>query len=89
MIALPLSAGVAKVTTIWALPAAIVGCAGAFGIAAGVAGSDADDAALSPTPLVATTENVYGVPSVRPVTVQLSVLADAWQAFPPGEAVTV
>ena len=45
--------------------------------------------ALLPAPLVATTENVYWTPSVNPVTVQFSVLAEAVQVAPPGDAVTV
>ena len=47
-----------KVTTICALPAAIVGCAGGFGTAPGTAAAEAGEAGLVPTPLVAVTVHV-------------------------------
>jgi len=42
---------------------------GAFGTVRGVTELDATLATLTPTPFVAVTVNVYGVPFVRPVTV--------------------
>ena len=48
---------------------------------------DESEAGLSPSPLVAITVKVYGVPLVRPVTVALSVAVVAVR--PPGAEVTV
>ena len=58
VIALPLSAGGTKFTTICALPAVSVGAAGWPGTVAGTAGADAGDAGLGPTALVAVTVHV-------------------------------
>ncbi len=55
-----------------------------------MAGADGTEALPAPTALFAATVKVYGVPLVRPVTVQLVV--DPFgvvQVCPPGEAVTV
>jgi len=60
---------------------------GAPGAVAGVAAADAVEAAPVPTPLVAVTVNVYGVPLVRPVTVQPVVAVV--QVKPPGDEVAV
>jgi hypothetical protein len=60
-----------------------VGVAGA----AGVIGPNAVEGWPAPKMLLAVTVNVYGVPLVRPVTVQLSPVVV--QVFPPGDAVTV
>jgi len=59
---------------------------GAPGTVAGVAGADAADAGPVPAELVAVTVKVYGVPLVRPSTVQLVVLV--LQVRPPGDEVT-
>ena len=68
MIGVPLSAGVANVTTICALPGAIVGWAGALG---SPSSTDAEgvEAGPVPTPLVAVTVQVYVWPLVSPATV--------------------
>jgi hypothetical protein len=60
---------------------------GAPGAVAGVIEPDGEDALLLPALLVATTENVYDVPLLRPPTMQGLVehVADS----PPGDAVTV
>jgi hypothetical protein len=58
-----------------------------YGVVEGVTAEDADEATLSPTSEVAFTENVYAVPLVSPVTLQL-VVAEV-QVAPPGAAVTV
>ena len=59
---------VPAVKTVKVLLLALV-MAGAMGALAGVTLLDALDAAPCPTPLVARTVNVYGVPLVRPVMV--------------------
>ena len=71
----PLEAGAVHVTVALALPptpATAVGAPGADGGAVGVTGAEAGESALGPTPLVATTLNVYAVPLVSPVTSQVS-----------------
>ena len=76
-------------TAIDALPAVATTPVGAFGTAAGGAvGVTEFDTAEAPEPaaLVATTENVYAVPLVRPVTVH-DVVAEA-QVSAPGDEVT-
>ena len=73
-------------------PSTAEGEVGASGALAGVTADDGDDAFDGPTALVATTVNVYGVPLVRPVTVQLSGVTDTGvveHVAPPGFAVTV
>ncbi len=57
-----------------------VGASGAVG-ASGVTGFDGPEGAESPTPFVATTVNVYDVPSVNPLTVaEVAPEVDAGQA---------
>jgi hypothetical protein len=46
------------------------------------------EALPAPEPFVAVTVNVYAVPLVRPVMIQL-VADDCVQVFPPGDEVTV
>ena len=55
--------------------------------AAGVTGAEAVEGNPVPTPLVAVTVKVYGVPFVSPPTVQLVPLVV--QVLPSGEEVTV
>jgi len=55
----------------------------------GITGFDSAEAGLVPATFVAVTVNVYGVPLVRPVTVQFVVSPAAAHVFPPGLAVTV
>ena len=57
-----------KLTVAWASPAVAVPMVGAAGTVAGVTFTVADGALL-PTLLVATNEQLYVVPFVRPVTV--------------------
>jgi hypothetical protein len=68
-------------------PLVVAEIAGAPGAANVVAELDAADATEDPTEVVATTVNVYAVPALRPVTVQLVVAAV--QVAPPGDAVAV
>jgi hypothetical protein len=73
-------------------PRVALGEVGASGALAGVYAADADDATESPMPLVAFTVNVYAVPLVRPVTMQLNGFGDTGvveHVAPPGLAVTV
>jgi hypothetical protein len=56
---------------------------------AGVTGLDGSDAGPVPFALVAVTVNVYGVPFVRPVTVQLNGPDVQVQVRPPGDAVAL
>ena len=58
------------------------------GTPAGVTAADPADGAPGPTPLVATTLNLYAVPLVSPFTTQLSA-PDVAQVSVPGELVTV
>jgi hypothetical protein len=55
VIAVPLSAGAVKDTTIWWFPRVTDGCAGASGIVAGTTTADAGDGDPAPTSLVAVT----------------------------------
>ena len=50
---------------------------------------DAPDALPAPTPLVATTVNVYGVPFVRPETLQDLAEPFVSHVLPPGDEVTL
>lgn len=68
-------------------PRVVAEMVGAPGAANVVAVLDAADATDDPTEVVAVTVNVYAVPALRPVTVQLVVGAE--QVAPPGEAVAV
>jgi hypothetical protein len=58
-------------------------------LAVGTTGLDGCEPMLEPWLLAATTENVYVVPLVRPLTVQLVAGALTVQVAPPGLAVTV
>ena len=72
-----------------AVPDTPVGAPGAVKGATGVTGGDGADAGPVPCALVAVTVNVYGVPLVRPVTVQLNGPVVHAQVCPPGDAVAV
>jgi hypothetical protein len=61
---------------------------GALGTVDGVAEFDATEAALVPARFVAVTVNVYAVPFVRPVTVQV-VAPVVVHVFDPGVEITV
>ena len=74
-------------TVAWAFAAVALTPVGMLGPAAGITAADAADVAELPTPLVATTRNVYEVPFVNPVTVQLR--PDVVQVRLPGVDVTV
>ena len=88
MVAPPLETGAVQDTTDWALAYDVpVTAVGTPGRVAGVAGAEAADAGPVPAALVALTVNVYGVPLVRPPTVQ--EVEDVEHENPPGEAVTV
>ena len=52
-------------------------------------GEEGADASPVPTPLVAVTMNVYAVPFVNPLTVQLNGPDDQAHVAPPGDAVAV
>jgi hypothetical protein len=83
-----LETGAVQETTDWPLPFDVAETAvGAPGVVAGVAGAEATEAALWPSPLVALTVKVYGVPLVRPLTVQL--VPALVQVKLPGDDVTV
>lgn len=87
--AVPFVAGANQDTVTLLVPRVAVGLAGVEGVP-GVAAVDAVDAAEVPTPLVAVTVKVYGVPLDNPPTVQLSVERDTGeQVFAPGDDVTV
>ena len=62
---------------------------GALGVVAGVAADEGADVPLVPAELVAVTVNVYGVPLVRPRTVQLVVTPSGVVQVCPPEEVTV
>src|SRR5258706_14768206 len=65
----PLLAGGEKLTVAWLTPALALPMIGAPGAESGVTEFDGADAGPGPTPLVATTVNVYAVPLTRPLTV--------------------
>ena len=65
----PLLAGASNATVIDASPRVTLVIVGAPGAAPGTTGSDAKDALLVPTPLVAVTVQVYVFAFVSPVTV--------------------
>lgn len=88
MAAPPLEAEAVQDTTDWVLALDVAATAvGTLGVVAGVAADEGADAPLVPAELVAFTVNVYGVPLVRPDTVQLVVAAE--QEKPPGDDVAV
>ena len=59
------------------------------GTRVGVTGADATEAVDDLSPFIATAVNVYAVPFVRPVTLQLPDEPVTVQVVPPGFAVTV
>jgi hypothetical protein len=67
----PLFVGAVNETTALAFPDATMTFVGAFGTVEGVTELDAVDGEDVPIPFVAVTLNVYAVPFVKPVTVQL------------------
>ena len=83
----PFEVGAVQDTTDWLLAFDVAETAvGAPGTDDGVAGADAADAGPVPEPLVAVTLNVYAVPLVRPLTVQVVVVPSAVvQVWPPLE----
>jgi hypothetical protein len=89
----PLLVGAVNATDALPLPAVAVSIVGVPGTIAnaGVTADDALDVVPVPTELVATTENVYAVPFVRPVTVMGVDVPVAVTALPPptGVAITV
>ncbi len=64
-----------------------VGAPGTVAAGTGVTAVEGNDAAPVPTPLVAVTVNVYGVPLVRPVT--FAEVPALVAVNPPGDDVTV
>ena len=83
----PLPTGAPKLTVALLFPAVAVPMAGAPGTVAGMTLLEAADAIPVPTPLVAVTAKVYGVPLVNPLTVR--GLAAPVAVNPPGLDVTV
>jgi hypothetical protein len=82
-----LLAGAVKLTIALLLPAVAVPMVGAPGTVAGVTLLEAAEAAPVPTPLVAVTVKVYGVPLLSPLTVR--GLPAPLPVTPPGVDVTV
>jgi hypothetical protein len=86
------SDGVHESATFWTpltlLPVAVSEMVGAGGGGAGVTAFDGVDGADVPTPFVAVTVNVYGVPLVKPVTVH-EVAPEEAHVLDSGEEVTV
>ena len=84
----PFEAGADQLTR--ADPSAGVATApvGAPGTVAGITGAEAAEAGPVPTTFAAVTLNVYDVPLVRPLTVQLRA-PPVVQVFAPGAEVTV
>jgi hypothetical protein len=85
MAAPPLLAGAVQDTTDWVLALEVaVTPVGVPGVVAGVAAADGAEEVLVPAELVAVTVKVYGVPLVRPVTVQVVVVPlGVVQIWPP------
>jgi hypothetical protein len=83
----PLLAGAVQETAAEPFPATAETPVGAPGTVAGVTWADGDEADPVPVELVAVTVNVYGVPLVRPLTVQ--GLDGPEQVRPPGDEVAV
>ena len=82
----PVDGGAVHDTTAWVLPETPDTAVGAPGPVAGVTAEETPE--LQPTLFVAFTVNVYAVPLVRPVTVQV-VAVVVEQVNEPGEEVTV
>ena len=83
----PVEVGVVQLTVACAFPATAVGLITAEGKVAGVTG-DVVASGPSPLALVATIEKVYGVPLLRPLTLQVSSPVVV-QVKEPGDEVTV
>jgi hypothetical protein len=83
----PFEAGATHDTEAWVSPGVALTLVGAPGSPAGVTAVDGVDAGPVPAALVAVTMNVYGVPSVSPVTAH--GLAEHVVVAPPGYSVTV
>lgn len=88
MTASPLSPAAVHEIVAWVLPRVADTVPVINGTPAGMIEFEALDAKELPMMLVATTVNVYDVPLVKPVTVQLVVPAVV-QVNPPGDEVTV
>jgi hypothetical protein len=82
-----LLAGAVKLTVALLFPAVAVPIVGAPGTVAGVTLLEAAEDEPVPTPLVAVTVKVYGVPLVNPLTMR--GLAPPETVWPPGVEVTV
>ena len=89
VIELPLAVGAVHDTVALPCPAVAITPVGLPGSPEGVTLLDGLEAAPDPSTFVAVTVNVYGVPFVRPVTVQESCPLDHAHVLPPGELVTV
>ena len=85
----PLEAGAVQETAAEALPAVATTPVGEPGTVDGVTLLEAIEGKPVPTPLVAVTVNVYGVPFVRVETVHESGPVVQVQVLPPGDEVTV
>ena len=83
----PLSVGAVQETSTEASPDTTATSIGAPGTVAGTTAPDAPEAEPVPALFVAVTVNVYEMPFVRPVTVQLVVAVV--QVNEPGDEVTV
>ena len=83
----PSLSGVDHVTTTAPAVATSPMLSGTLGTSAGVVASEAAEGELGPLALIATTENVYATPLVKPSTVQ-NVAPLVEQVAPPGLAVT-
>jgi hypothetical protein len=81
-------AGAIQETWTAPLPRTTVTPVGGSGTVAGVTADDAVEAGPIPTSFVAVTVKVYGVPLVRPVTVQVRASVVV-HVIPSGELVTV
>ena len=84
----PCSTGACHETTTCPLPGVAVTPKGAEGTPPGVTGADGVEGTELPAAFLATTENVYAVPLVRPVTTQVRAVV-VEQDMPPGDAVAV
>ena len=85
----PVELGAVHDTAAEIFPAIAETPVGAPGLVAGVTALEAPEAAPSPTPLVATTVNVYGVPFVKPLTLQDLAAPFVSHDLPPGDEVTL
>jgi hypothetical protein len=85
----PVSVGAVHDTEAKPLPAVAVAPVGAAGAVAGVTDEDGSEGELLPLVLAAMTVKVYGVPLVRPLTVQVVAGATAVQPALDGVEATV